>query len=138
MLRTAAKPKLSLSINTQAISAASKPQLALNTAAASPFSTASLASPTTACRSPCSPMPASPTVLNTSLNRRAASTMPFLQVPTYNYVNTSTVKSILKKDPSPSSSKSGKRLQINLHPTAVHAVTPIDDVDYWYKPVGRW
>ena len=156
MLRTA-KPKLSLSISTtpvtsSASASASKPKLFLNTSTITSTSP-SLASPTV-CRSPRSPLPTSPTVLNTSFNRLSLSftSSPSCASPsaaayfhaiaptyTYNYVNSATIKSILKKDSnSASSAKSGKRLQINSQPTAVHAIMPIDDVDYWYKPVGRW
>jgi len=64
----------------------------------------------------------------------------YAQVPTYsyNYVNNASTKSILKKDAGSATARAGKRLQINLLPTAVHAVTPIEDADYWFKPVGRW
>lgn len=140
MLRTASKPKLSLSINTatQAAVSASKPKLSLSTATTP--SSPSYSSYAHA-RSPRSPMPNSPTTMNTSLNRRAAAAAAaggsYLQVPTYNYVNSSQAKSILKRDSS-SSSAPRKTCQINIQPTAVHAITPIDDANYWYKPVGRW
>jgi hypothetical protein len=139
MLRTASKPKLSLSINTatQAAVSAAKPRLSLSTATTptSPSYTYSHHA-----RSPRSPMPASPTTLmNTSLNRAAAAAgSSYLQVPTYNYVNSSHAKSILKKDSSSSSSSvPRKTCQITAEPTAIHAITPIDDADYWFKPTGR-
>jgi len=147
------KPKLSLSINTQPIiSATAKPKLMLNTAAASPSSPSPFASSpfssspsATACYSPLTPLPSSPTAINTSMNRRISPHQLHQHHPlcfqaptyTYDYANTSTVKSILKKG-AVSSSKAGKRLQINCQPTAVHPITPIDDVDYWFKPVRQW
>jgi len=156
MLRTAPKPKLSLSINTatQSTISAPKPKLSLSTTMSS-SSSSSLVTPSSPSytyshsqhvRSPLTPLPSSPTAINTTFNRRAlsssstsSSSSSYLQVPTYNYVNSCQAKSVLKRDSaSSSSSVPRKTCQINIMPTAVHAITPIDDADYWYKPVGRW
>jgi len=135
MLRTATKPKLALSINTatQSAASASKPKLSLNIATSPSSSSFSHYA-----RSPMSPLPTSPTAINTSFNRRATGASSYLQPPTYDYVNIlGKNQSILKRESS-SSSVPRKTCQIIIQPTAVHSVTPIEDVDYWYKPVGRW
>lgn len=109
------RPKLSLSISA-ATSSASRPSLNLK-------SPAGLSTP----RTPTSPSPLSPTTLNTRLNQRGFST---LQQPTFAYANTSSSKSILKKNHSPSNGEV-KRIRFSGEPT-VHCVTPIENPEEYY------
>jgi hypothetical protein len=107
----AMKPKLSLSISTQAAQS-SRPSLTLK----APL------------RSPLPPSPMSPTVRNTQMNQRGFSTA---QNPTYAYANSSSSRSILKKGQSSSSSAPRRRqLQFKDEPT-VNLVTPIEEPDYY-------
>ncbi|KAL2866231.1 uncharacterized protein BJX67DRAFT_382043 [Aspergillus lucknowensis] len=89
-------------------------------------------------RSPRSPLPLSPA---------PASSMRFstLQVPqpSYNYVNSCSSKSILKKQAS--SSKPEKRIQFSTTSPTVHCITPIENRDEYYgsytklsKEERRW
>jgi len=109
------KPKLSLSISTQAAQS-SRPSLTLKAPLRSPL------------RSPPPPSPMSPTVRNTQMNQRGFSTA---QNPTYAYANSSSSRSILKKGQSSSSSAPRRRrLQFKDEPT-VNLVTPIEEPDYY-------
>jgi hypothetical protein len=113
----AVKPKLSLSISTNATSA--RPSLSL-----------SMASPVAMVRSPVSPSPISPTARNTRLNQIGYST---LQQPSFAYKNYSSSKSILKKgDQGGSTARMSqsqrRRLQFRDEPT-VYAITPIEAED---------
>ena len=102
----AAKPKLSLSIS----------------AAQNTRSSLSLKSPGVAPRTPISPSPAA-----SSPGGKRFST---LQPPTYNYTNSCSSKSILKKHPG-ASSHADKRIQFKNTPT-VHCVTPIENPEEYY------
>jgi len=104
------KPKLGLSIST---SAAARPSLSLKT-------------PTSMPRTPISPSPISPTARNTRLNSKGNSVY---QVPSYNYSNSSSTKSILKK--SSHTDRSSKRCQIAAEPT-VYCVSPIEAGEEYY------
>jgi len=108
----AMKPKLSLSISSQAAQS-SRPSLTLKT----PL------------RSPPLPSPMSPTLRNTQMNQRGYSTA---QHPTYAYSNSSSSRSILKKKGQSSSSSAPRRRQLQFkdEPT-VNLVTPIDEPDYY-------
>ncbi|RMD39706.1 hypothetical protein DV735_g5427, partial [Chaetothyriales sp. CBS 134920] len=134
------KPKLSLSISTATASpAASRPALSLH----SP----KVAAHHSSLRSPIPPSPLSPTAYNTTLNQRGYSTMSHShqQQPTYAYTNSSSSRSILKKNthlsaPSSKSSSSAtaasrRQLQFSDKPQ-VYCVTPIDDQDY-YGPYAK-
>ncbi|EAU32992.1 conserved hypothetical protein [Aspergillus terreus NIH2624] len=103
MYRSAA-PKLSLSIS----------------AAQNVRPTLSLKSPGLP-RTPISPSAASPTA------KRFSS----LQVPSYNYSNSCTSKSILKKQPNGHNAVPEKRIQFKGTPT-VHCVTPIENPEEYY------
>ncbi|KAJ5176505.1 uncharacterized protein N7482_002382 [Penicillium canariense] len=103
MIRSAAKPKLSLSIS--ATQSAPRPSLSLRSPVAP--------------RTPISP--ASP----------ATKRFSSLQVPSYSYVNSCSSKSILKKHSSAQASSTSKRIQFNGTPT-VHCVTPIENTDEYY------
>lgn len=103
MYRSAA-PKLSLSIS----------------AAQNVRPTLSLKSPGLP-RTPISPSAASPTA------KRFSS----LQVPSYNYSNSCTSKSILKKQPGGHNAVPEKRIQFKGTPT-VHCVTPIENPEEYY------
>ncbi|KAL8677958.1 MAG: hypothetical protein Q9186_005656 [Xanthomendoza sp. 1 TL-2023] len=104
MLARAARPKLALAVPTAPI--------------------ASLAPKSPLLRTPISPSPNSPTVRNTKLNQRGAST---LQVPTFAYAQNPGTKSILKKCQA-ANSMGGKKLQFMDEP-AVRCITPVPD-DY--------
>ncbi|KAL8809443.1 MAG: hypothetical protein Q9223_003084 [Gallowayella weberi] len=104
MLARAARPKLALSVPTTPV--------------------ASLAPRSPLLRTPVSPSPTSPTVRNTKLNQRGAST---LQVPTFAYAQNPGTKGILKKSRL-ASSMGGKKLQFRDEP-AVRCITPVPD-DY--------
>lgn len=107
----AMKPKLALSISTQAAQS-SRPSLTLKT----PL------------RSPLPPSPMSPTVRNTQMNQRGYSTA---QHPTYAYSNNSSSRSILKKGQSSSSAEPRRRqLQFKDEPT-INLVTPIEEEGYY-------
>jgi len=109
----AMKPKLSLSVSTQAAQS-SRPSLSLKTPLRSPV--------------PVPQSPMSPTVRNTQMNQRGYSTA---QNPTYAYANSSSSRSILKKGQSSGSSAPRRRqLQFNDEP-AVRLVTPIEEPDYY-------
>jgi hypothetical protein len=102
MLRSAAKPKLSLSI---APANTSRPSLSLKSPVAP--------------RTPISP--ASP----------ATKRFSSFQVPSYSYVNSCSSKSILKKNSAVRPSVADKRIQFSGTPT-VHCVTPIENTDEYY------
>lgn len=105
--RTAARPKLSLSIS--AAQNTTRPSLSLKSPCAIP-------------RSPLSPVSAaSPT------SKRFSS----LQVPSYAYTNSCSSKSILKKHPAAQTGAPEKRIQFKGTPT-VHCVTPIENPDEYY------
>ncbi|KAJ5495556.1 hypothetical protein N7539_000672 [Penicillium diatomitis] len=104
MLRSASKPKLSLSIAA---------------AQSAPRPTLSLKSPVPAPRTPISP--ASP----------AAKRFSTFQVPSYSYVNSCSSKSILKKTSSIGTNASNKRIEFQSSPT-VYCVTPIENTDEYY------
>ncbi|KAI2794234.1 hypothetical protein POX_a00825 [Penicillium oxalicum] len=104
MLRSASKPKLSLSIAA---------------AQNSPRPSLSLKSPLPAPRTPISP--ASP----------VAKRFSSFQVPSYSYVNSCSSKSILKKNSSLGSSSTNKRIEFQSSPT-VYCVTPIENTDEYY------
>ncbi|CAL8575344.1 hypothetical protein XPA_001272 [Xanthoria parietina] len=104
MLARAARPKLALAVPMAPI--------------------ASLAPKSPRLRTPISPSPISPTVRNTKLNQRGAST---LQVPTFAYAQNPSTKSILKRS-HPANSVGGKKLQFRDEP-AVRCITPVPD-DY--------
>ncbi|WEW58828.1 hypothetical protein PRK78_004296 [Emydomyces testavorans] len=115
-----AKPKLSLKITTTATGV---PSLSLPSPAA-------MAMP----RTPLSPNPRSPTALNTSRNRKIslAHLSPLQQQPSFNYANSSTTKSILKKSNAANNGLAGtRRIQFSGEPT-VHCVTPIENPDEYY------
>lgn len=120
----AVKPKLSLTISTAATSNAShsstRPSLSLNFP-----SPVAMSMPL---RSPISPSPISPTARNTRLNQRGFSTV---QQPSFTYANSSSSKSILKKDHAESRKASTRRLQFREEPT-VHAITPVENGDEYY------
>ncbi|RMZ85076.1 hypothetical protein DV738_g50, partial [Chaetothyriales sp. CBS 135597] len=119
------KPKLSLSISTATTSpAATRPALSLH-------SPKIAAAHHGALRSPIPPSPLSPTAYNTTLNQRGYSTMGSHQQPTYAYTNSSSSRSILKKNTHLSASS----LQFSDKPQ-VYCVTPIDDKDY-YGPYAK-
>ncbi|KAL8839701.1 MAG: hypothetical protein Q9205_004579 [Flavoplaca limonia] len=103
------------------LSPAPRPKLALYVPMAP---VASLAPRSPLLRTPVSPSPISPTVRNTRLNQRGAST---LQVPTFAYAQNPSTKSILKKS-QPTNSVGGKKLQFREEP-AVRCITPVPD-DY--------
>lgn len=102
MIRSAARPKLSLSI-----------------------STAQPTRPSPSLKSPVAPRtpisPASP----------ATKRFSSFQVPSYSYVNSCSSKSILKKNPSVQQSSTNKRIQFSGAPI-VHCVTPIENTDEYY------
>lgn len=105
--RSAAKPKLSLSIS--AAQNSPRPSLSLKSPGAIP-------------RTPISPVSvASPT------SKRFST----LQVPSYGYTNTCSSKSILKKHPSGGAGAAEKRIQFKGTPI-VHCVTPIENPDEYY------
>lgn len=118
----AAKPKLSLSIS----------------AAQNTRSSLSLKSPGVAPRTPISPSPAAPS----PGGKRFSTT---LQPPAYNYTNSCSSKSILKKNPGAGSTRhADKRIQFRNTPT-VHCVTPIENPEEYYgsytklsKEERRW
>lgn len=103
----AAKPKLSLSMGAVH---SSRPSL-------------SLKSPVLP-RSPISPSPVSPA---------ASKKFSALQRPSYNYINSCSSKSILKKGHHGglSAAHASKRIQFNGTPT-VHCVTPIENPEEYY------
>ncbi|KAI4233749.1 MAG: hypothetical protein L6R40_006981 [Gallowayella cf. fulva] len=103
------------------LACAARPKLALAVPAAP---VASLAPKSPLLRTPISPSPISPTVRNTRLNQRGAST---LQVPTFAYTQNASTKSILKKS-QPANRVGGKKLQFRDEP-AVRCITPVPD-DY--------
>ncbi|KAL4888348.1 hypothetical protein BDV59DRAFT_188693 [Aspergillus ambiguus] len=102
MYRAAAKPKLSLNIST---AQNTRPSLSLKSPGLP--------------RTPISPSAASPTA------KRFSS----LQVPSYNYTNSCSSKSILKKQPG--GGHPSKRIQFKGTPT-VHCVTPIENPEEYY------
>jgi hypothetical protein len=110
----AMKPKLSLTVSTQAAQS-SRPSLTLK----APL------------RSPAPPSPMSPTVRNTQMNQRGYSTA---QHPTYAYANSSSSRSILKKSQGQTSSSSAaprrRQLQFKDEPT-INLVTPIEEEGYY-------
>ncbi|PLN79325.1 hypothetical protein BDW42DRAFT_129257 [Aspergillus taichungensis] len=98
-----------------------RPQLSLSISAAQGCSrpALSLKSPGPLPRTPLSPPAASP----------SAKRFPSLQVPSYNYTNSCSTKSILKKRPA--HGNPDKRIQFQNTPT-VHCVTPIENPDEYY------
>lgn len=117
MYTRVARPKLSLSIGGPS---------SVNTALKSPVASMSMA------RSPMSPVAMSPTAINTARNVRLASTgFSSLEQPTYSYKNSSTAKSILKRQTqSRATGAAGKRIQFKGEPV-VHPITPIEDPEYY-------
>ncbi|KAL4883009.1 hypothetical protein BJY04DRAFT_31731 [Aspergillus karnatakaensis] len=105
------KPKLALSISTA--TSTTRPSLSLNM-------NLNLKSPGLQVHSPRSPLPPS----SPATSKRFST----LQVPApnYNYTNTCSSKSILKKQTG--STSSGKRIQFQGAPT-VHCITPIENAD---------
>lgn len=122
MLARSAKPKLTISLATGPAQSA-RPAL-------------SLKSPMGPMRSPRSPMPNSPTSMNTKMNQRGLTTLQQQQQPTYAYTNTSTSRSILKKGQA--AKTACRHLQFSAEPV-VHCVTPIEDAEYYgaYKKMTR-
>lgn len=108
----AAKPKLSLSISA-AQNASSRPSLSL----LSPGNASMMP------RTPISPSPISPV----ASRRDYSSSM--LQPPMYAYTNSSSAKSILKKQKHATSSS--KRIHFREQPT-VYCVTPIENKEEYY------
>ena len=110
-----------------------KPKLSLSTSTAGPTQstrpTLSLKPPKASSRSPVSPSPLSPTARNTRLNQRGSTTV---QRPSYSYVNNSSSRSILKRNPKPSNAKQ-RQLSFSDTPV-VHCVTPIDAENYYGTP----
>jgi len=102
------KPKLSLSIATT--TSAPRPALSLKSPGLqiprTPISPVSAASPT-------------------------AKRFSSLQVPSYNYSNSCSSKSILKKQPVARAGVADKRIKFQVTPT-VHCVTPIENPDEYY------
>ncbi|KAL2824026.1 hypothetical protein BDW59DRAFT_148073 [Aspergillus cavernicola] len=124
------KPKLSVSI-AAAQSTVSRPSLSLK-------SPGPLHSP----RSPLPPSPAAPASKRFSTIQVSSQAQMQMQVPSYNYVNSCSSKSILKKQAG--ASASGKRIQFQGNPT-VHCITPIENRDEYYgnytklsKEERRW
>lgn len=108
MLRTAAKPKLSLAV----------PKLSISTTSSGPLSAAPrspLISATT---------PISQAARNAQLNQRGAST---LQVPTFAYTNSANSKSILKRDTAKSAA--GKNIRFS-EVNSVQCVSPLPEECY--------
>ncbi|KAL4805929.1 hypothetical protein BDV18DRAFT_140165 [Aspergillus unguis] len=117
------KPKLQVSI-AAAQSTVSRPSLSLKSPG--PFHPSSPRSPL-----PRSPSVTSPAAAAASSSKRFAS----MQVPSYNYVNSCSAKSILKKQPETKTQAqakaSSKQIQFRGTPT-VHCITPIENTDEYY------
>ncbi|KAL3481783.1 hypothetical protein BJX99DRAFT_218226 [Aspergillus californicus] len=133
----------------------SKPKLSVSIAAAqSPISRPSLSLKSPGpLHSPRSPLPLSPNPASTPSSKRFSTLK--LQVPSqhqsqmhvptasYNYVNSCSAKSILKKQAG-STGAASKRIQFNGSPT-VHCITPIENTEEYYgsyrklsKEERRW
>lgn len=120
------KPKLSVSI-AAAQSTVSRPSLSLK-------SPGPLLSP----RSPfCPPSPAPPAKRFSNLQVPAA--------PSYNYVNSCSSKSILKKQAGPAGTSTSASKRIQFGSPTVHCITPIENRDEYYgtytklsKEERRW
>lgn len=120
------KPKLSVSISA-AQSTVSRPSLSLK-------SPGPLLSP----RSPfCPPSPAPPAKRFSNLQIPAA--------PSYNYVNSCSSKSILKKQAGPAGTSTSASKRIQFGSPTVHCITPIENRDEYYgtytklsKEERRW
>lgn len=106
--RSVAKPKLSLSI--AAAQGPPRPSLSL--------------------KSPGLPIPRTP-ISPVSTASPTSKRFSSLQVPAYNYSNSCSSKSILKKQPVARPGVADKRIQFQVTPT-VHCVTPIENPDEYY------
>ncbi|KAJ0423476.1 hypothetical protein BJY00DRAFT_278630 [Aspergillus carlsbadensis] len=113
------KPQLTVSI-AAAQSAVSRPSLSLNLNLKSP-----------ALASPRSPLPLSPAATASSSKRFSTLQVPPISQPSYNYVNSCSSKSILKKQAGATTQKKSKSIQFNGNPT-VHCITPIENGDEYY------
>ncbi|KAL4862313.1 hypothetical protein BDV12DRAFT_46188 [Aspergillus spectabilis] len=114
MIRTT-KPKLSVSISAAQSTISQRPSLSLN-----------LKSPGLQVHSPRSPLPPSPA----ASKRFSTLQVPSQQAPSYNYVNSCSSKSILKKQTG-SGTAGNKKLQFRGDPT-VHCITPIENGEEYY------
>ncbi|KAI1974245.1 Mitochondrial tRNAs modification protein [Ophidiomyces ophidiicola] len=113
-----------------------KPKLSLNIKVASGVTALSIPSPASKPipRTPLSPAPRSPTTMNTARNRITSHVhlSPMPQQASFTYSNTSSTKSILKKNSALANASTAKRkIQFIGEPT-VHCVTPIENPDEYY------
>ncbi|KAI1907995.1 Mitochondrial tRNAs modification protein [Ophidiomyces ophidiicola] len=113
-----------------------KPKLSLNIKVASGVTALSIPSPASKAipRTPLSPAPRSPTTMNTARNRITSHghLSPMPQQASFTYSNTSSTKSILKKNSALANASTAKRkIQFIGEPT-VHCVTPIENPDEYY------
>ncbi|KAI1963504.1 Mitochondrial tRNAs modification protein [Ophidiomyces ophidiicola] len=118
-----------------------KPKLSLNIKVASGVTALSIPSPASKAipRTPLSPAPRSPTTMNTARNRITSHghLSPMPQQASFTYSNTSSTKSILKKNSALANASTAKRkIQFIGEPT-VHCVTPIENPDEYYGSYNR-
>lgn len=102
-----------------------KPKLSLSIAA-----TQSTPRPALSLKSPSLQVPRTP-ISPVSAASPTAKRFSSLQVPSYNYSNSCSSKSILKKAPVSRPGVADKRIQFQVTPT-VHCVTPIENPDEYY------
>ncbi|KAL5335787.1 hypothetical protein BJX70DRAFT_401214 [Aspergillus crustosus] len=119
MIRTT-KPKLSVSISAAQSTLSQRPSLSLN-----------LKSPGLQIHSPRSPLPPSPAAPKrfSTLQIPSSSSSQQVSMPSYNYVNSCSSKSILKKQTGAVASANKK---IQFSGETVHCITPIENSEEYY------